>query len=708
MDHGWKRREEIVRDLEAALDRIKVLEDDVAKKAREIEKAITDGNGKLDKAYAEIDRLKAQHGEEVLRLRAQVVELGEELMAFKVPPFTIGVVLGYSGPKVVETMNEDGSPNSLKLELYWVAMGGRPICINVSPAVLKEHKEKLIPGAYLLLNGSANVIDVVSPENYALLNRIGEEVTVDEIISNDQVRVLTRMDEKRVVRLPKELVGALKAGDKWLLPSASSGMFVGGPSALPKEDIHDLELEEVPDITFEDVGGLEKQLEQIRDAVELPYLYPEYFKEHGLLPPKGVLLYGPPGCGKTFVGKAVANHLSRLISKERGKEVKAFFYNIKGPELLNKYVGETERKIRDVFRKAKEKASDGAPVIIFFDEMDSMLRTRGAGISSDMEATTVPQFLSELDGIEGLKNVIVIGASNRQDLIDPAVLRPGRLSVKIKIERPDAGGAVDILSKYLKPGVPLSVKYWNGEAHTYETPNRFRDLLPGAWKKVDDQLTGVREALDLMRLDEVKMVRARIDRETAERTIKDLEVKDAALAKEARLTLERQPEEWTHELWHIESEKDAFNFLTYKTIEMIFIETDKTYMYFSREGELVIRDSRFLKVHYRNSDSEILYHKDFISGAALENIVNRAKKYALKRLIRTKERGVKLVDLWRAVNDEFKENEDLPNSTNPDDWARIMGRKGQPIVHVESMSGEARKTQFDKAVEKVINTGQYL
>ncbi|KKU52081.1 MAG: Proteasome-associated ATPase [Parcubacteria group bacterium GW2011_GWA2_47_10] len=665
MDHGWKRREEIVRDLEAALDRIKVLEDDVAKKAREIEKAITDGNGKLDKAYAEIDRLKAQHGEEVLRLRAQVVELGEELMAFKVPPFTIGVVLGYSGPKVVETMNEDGSPNSLKLELYWVAMGGRPICINVSPAVLKEHKEKLIPGAYLLLNGSANVIDVVSPENYALLNRIGEEVTVDEIISDDQVRVLTRMDEKRVVRLPKELVGALKAGDKWLLPSASSGMFVGGPSALPKEDIHDLELEEVPDITFEDVGGLEKQLEQIRD-------------------------------------------LSRLISKERGKEVKAFFYNIKGPELLNKYVGETERKIRDVFRKAKEKASDGAPVIIFFDEMDSMLRTRGAGISSDMEATTVPQFLSELDGIEGLKNVIVIGASNRQDLIDPAVLRPGRLSVKIKIERPDAGGAVDILSKYLKPGVPLSVKYWNGEAHTYETPNRFRDLLPGAWKKVDDQLTGVREALDLMRLDEVKMVRARIDRETAERTIKDLEVKDAALAKEARLTLERQPEEWTHELWHIESEKDAFNFLTYKTIEMIFIETDKTYMYFSREGELVIRDSRFLKVHYRNSDSEILYHKDFISGAALENIVNRAKKYALKRLIRTKERGVKLVDLWRAVNDEFKENEDLPNSTNPDDWARIMGRKGQPIVHVESMSGEARKTQFDKAVEKVINTGQYL
>ncbi|MBI2637787.1 MAG: hypothetical protein HYW88_02700, partial [Candidatus Sungbacteria bacterium] len=281
--------------------------------------------------------------------------------------------------------------------------------------------------------------------------------------------------------------------------------------------------------------------------------------------------------------------------------------------------------------------------------------------------------------------------------------------VKIKVDRPNASGAFDILSKYLKPGVPLSTKYWNGEAHTYETPNRFRDILPDAWKKVDDQLKGVRDMLGLRRLDEVKTVKATIIREAAERTIKELDLKDPELAKEARMTLERQPEEWTHELWRIESEKDAFNFLAYKTIEMIFIETDKTHMYFSREGELIIRDSRFLKVFYRNStDTEILFHKDFVSGAALESIVQRAKKYAIKRLIKTKEKGIKLVDLWRAVNDEFKENEDLPNSTNPDDWAKIMGRKGLPIAHVEPMSGGTLKSPYDKEVQRVANTGQYL
>ena len=199
------------------------------------------------------------------------------------------------------------------------------------------------------------------------------------------------------------------------------------------------------------------QIETIRDAVELPFLHGDLFREHQLRPPKGILLYGPPGCGKTLIAKAVANSLAKQVQKVHGGDEKstAFFLNIKGPELLNKYVGETERHIRLVFQRAREKASDGTPVIVFFDEMDSIFRTRGSGVSSDVENTIVPQLLSEIDGVEGLKNVIVIGASNREDMIDPAILRPGRLDVKIKIERPDAEAAADIFSKYILPGLPI-------------------------------------------------------------------------------------------------------------------------------------------------------------------------------------------------------------------------------------------------------------
>src|SRR5262249_41581864 len=390
----------------------------------------------------------------------------------------------------------------------------------------------------------------------------------------------------------------LKTGDHILMDSKSGYLL----EKLHKSEVEDLSLEEVPDIGYDNIGGLGNQIEMIKDAVELPYLYADYYKEHKLTPPKGVLLYGPPGCGKTMIAKAVAANLAQKISEKKGEKIKGFFLNIKGPELLNKYVGETERKIREIFVKAKEKANEDVPVVVFFDEMDALFRTRGTGISSDVETTIVPQLLAEIDGVEGLKNVIVIGASNRQDLIDPAILRPGRLDVKIKIDRPDRQAAADIMAKYLTPDIPI---------HAQELTH------------------GVDITAAIARL--------------------------------------------------IESAVDAMS--------------------------TVADENRFLEVTYANGDKEILYFKDFASGAMMESVVRRAKKLALKRYIASVEKGVKLDDLLAAVREEFKENEDLPNTTNPDDWAKIAGKKGERIVYVKPLTGESKDKQ--RPVERQ-TTGQYL
>jgi proteasome-associated ATPase len=362
----------------------------------------------------------------------------------------------------------------------------------------------------------------------------------------------------------------------------------------------------VPDISYNDVGGLDDQIEQITDAVELPFVHRELFIEHKLPAPKGILLYGPPGCGKTLIAKAVANSLAKQVAEKTGAEGKSYFLNIKGPELLNKYVGETERHIRLVFQRAREKASAGTPVIVFFDEMDSIFRTRGSGVSSDVENTIVPQLLSEIDGVEGLENVIVIGASNREDMIDPAILRPGRLDVKIKIERPDAEAAKDIFSKYILTGLPLHP-------------------------------------------DDVKE--------------------------------------------HDGSPEATVDGMIQRVVERMYTETE---------------ENRFLEVTYANGDKEVLYFKDFNSGAMIQNIVDRAKKMAIKDFLDSGQKGLRVSHLLAACVDEFSENEDLPNTTNPDDWARISGKKGERIVYIRTLVSGKQGTEAGRSIDTVANTGQYL
>jgi proteasome-associated ATPase len=507
--------------------------------------------------------------------REQITALKEEVDKLCAPPSTYGVYL---------SVNEDGTVNILSQ--------GRKVKVNLHPSLKAE---AIKPGQELILNEGLNVVETAGYEIQ------GEVVILKEVLDAERAIVTQRADEDRVGIIADPLRQVkLKIGDH-LLIDAKSGYLL---EKLPKSEVEDLSLEEVPDISYDDIGGLGTQLETIKDAVELPYLYADYYKEHHLAPPKGVLLYGPPGCGKTMIAKAVANNLAARISEKRGEKVKGFFLNIKGPELLNKYVGETERKIREIFIKAREKAAEDVPVVVFFDEMDALFRTRGSGISSDVETTIVPQLLAEIDGVEHLKNVIVIGASNRQDLIDPAILRPGRLDVKIKIERPDAAAAVDIFNKYLTTQLPI---------HESEIRQSHGD----AQGAVDRMIAATIE--EMYRLDE---------------------------------------------------------------------------------------ENRFLEVTYANGDKEVLYFKDFSSGAMIESVVRRAKKLALKRYIQTSEKGITVDDLVNAVREEFKENEDLPNTTNPDDWAKIAGKKGERIVYVKPLMGETKEKQ--RAVERVINTGQYL
>jgi len=560
---------------------------DSPRQVRLLEERLRETESSLTSVTTQNERLAATLRE----ARDQIVALKEEVDRLAQPPSGFGIFLAVC---------EDNTAD--------VFTGGRKMRVNVSPNI---DLEELRPGQEVVLNEALNVVIAQGYET------IGEIVMLKELLADgERALVISHADEERVVRLAAPLMDSvLRSGDSLLLEPRSGYVY----ERIPKAEVEELILEEVPDIAYTDIGGLTSQIEQIRDAIELPYLHADLYKEHQLRPPKGVLLYGPPGCGKTLIAKAVANSLAKqvqtkaaadaeagLTGPKKPAEGKSFFLNIKGPELLNKYVGETERHIRLVFQRAREKASEGMPVIVFFDEMDSIFRTRGSGVSSDVENTIVPQLLSEIDGVEGLENVIVIGASNREDMIDPAILRPGRLDVKIKIERPDAEAAKDIFSKYVLTDLPLHP-------------------------------------------DDVKE--------------------------------------------HGGSEQETVDAMIQRTVERMYTETE---------------ENRFLEVTYANGDKEVLYFKDFNSGAMIENIVARAKQMAIKQFLDTGQKGIRVAHLLAACVDEFSENEDLPNTTNPDDWARISGKKGERIVYIRTLVSGKQGTEAGRSIDTVANTGQYL
>jgi len=546
---------------------------DAPKRVRTLEERLLETKGQLAQAVSQNERLSATLRE----ARDHIAALREEVEKLTMPPSAYGTYLA---------TNDDGTVD--------VVSAGRKMRVALHPEV---DAEELRRGQEVVLNESLNVVLAREPDV------AGEVVMLKEVLDDERrALVVGRADEEHVCELADALVGTrLRAGDH-LLMEARSGLLV---ERLPRPEVDELILEEVPDVRYEDVGGLDDQIEQIQDAVELPYLHADLFHDHDLQPPKGILLYGPPGCGKTLIAKAVANSLAKRVAEKTGDDkIRSYFLNIKGPELLNKYVGETERQIRLIFQRAREKSEEGVPVIVFFDEMDSLFRTRGTGISSDIESTIVPQLLAEIDGVESLKNVIVIGASNREDLIDPAILRPGRLDVKIKIERPDAVSAAAIFHRYLVPSLPLA----------------------------------------------------------------QAEV-DAAGSPEKAVTA--------------------------------MIDAAVTAMYDTGDA------NRFLEVTYQNGDKEVLYFKDFSSGAMIENVVRRAKKLSIKRRIEGGEPGISTDDLLASVSQEYREHEDLPNTTNPDDWAKISGKKGERIVFVRTLLSKGEEATGGRQIERV-TTGQYL
>ena len=586
-DDGLTDNEKPTGELAALRSQIRALESEVAllrrklvdtpKRVTTLEERLLETKGQLAKAVSQNEKLTFTLRE----AREHIATLREEVDKLTQPPSAYGTLIA---------ANEDGTVD--------VHANGRKVRVSLHPEL---EGQELETGCEVVLNESLNVVMARRPESS------GEVVTLKEVLADrERALVVGRADEERVVELAGHLQGqVMRSGDSLLLDVRANLVL----ERLPRPEVDDLLLEEVPDVTYDDIGGLDSQIEQITDAVELPYLHQDLFRDYELPAPKGILLYGPPGCGKTLIAKAVANSLAKKVADAAGDtHAQSFFINIKGPELLNKYVGETERQIRQIFQRAREKASEGWPVIVFFDEMESLFRTRGSGISSDMESTVVPQLLAEIDGVEGLTNVIVIGASNREDLIDPAILRPGRLDVKIKIHRPDENAASAIFATYLKQHLPI----------------------------------------DSLEIDELG---------------------GGDADKAVRVMIERTVEE----------------------------------MYGAEEH------NQFLEVTYQNGDKEVMYFKDFASGAMIENIVRRSKKNAIKRAISTGSQGIRLDDLLGSIRQEYKEHEDLPNTTNPDDWAKISGKKGERIIFIRTLvSGDDEfENEGGRAIERV-QTGQYL
>ena len=547
---------------------------DSPRQVRVLEERLLETKGQLAQALSQNERLAATLRE----AREQIIALKEEVEKLTAPPSGFGVFLG---------VNEDGTIN--------LSSGGRKLRVNVHPDI---DPKSLQPGQELMLNEALNVVEACAYEVQ------GEVVQLKEMLGLDRALVIGNADEERVVQIGEPLRNrTLRAGDSLLL-DVRSGFVL---EHLPKPEVEELILEEVPDISYQDIGGLGDQIEQIRDAVELPFLHADLFAEHQLKPPKGILLYGPPGCGKTLIAKAVANSLAKKVAEVTGQPSgRSYFLNIKGPELLNKYVGETERQIRLIFQRAKEKSTRGraGDRVLRRDGLD-LPDPRVGGVLRRREHHRAPAAVRDRRGraAQERDRDRRLQPRGHDRPGDPAAGPAGREDQDRAARR--LGAASDIFSKYLLASLPLA-----------------EDVVASAG--------GDREAALARIIDE--------------------------------------------------------------GVKRMYSDAD---------------ENRFLEVTYANGDKEVLYFKDFNSGAMIENIVSRAKKMAIKRFLETGEKGIKAADLFAAVTDEFKENEDLPNTTNPDDWARISGKKGERIVYVRTLIEGGNSKDLGRTIEQV-NAGQYL